>query len=118
MGDRGPTLGEVTMPKFLGLGSYAAEGWKGVRKESASARRDFVANLLASVGGKLESFYFAFGEHDFVFIADFPDTVTAAAVAIAVAEDGAVKSHATLLLTVEEIDAALKKPVHFRAPGR
>lgn len=105
------------MPKFLGLGKYTAEGWRGVKSESASARRDFVANLLTSVGGRLEAFYFAFGEHDFVFIADFPDNVTAAAVGISVAASGLVKSSETVLLTVEEIDAALKKQVHFRAPG-
>lgn len=106
------------MPKFLGLGSYTAEGWKGVQAESASSRREFVVNLLASVGGRLEAFYYAFGEYDFVFIADIPDNVTAAATSIAAAASGAIKSHLTLLLTAEDIDAAFKKQVHFRAPGR
>ncbi len=106
------------MPKFLGLGNYTAEGWKGVQAESATSRRDFVANLFASLGGRLEAFYYAFGEYDFVFIADIPDNATAAATAISAAASGAIKSHLTLLLTAEDIDAALKKQVHFRAPGR
>lgn len=105
------------MPKFLCLGSYTAEGWQGFRNETASHRREFVANLLASVGGRLEAFYYAFGDHDFVLIADFPDDVTAAAVAISVAASGAVKSHLTPLLSAEEIDSALKTQVRFRAPG-
>jgi len=106
------------MPKFLCLGHYTAEGWQGIKSESASHRREFVAKLLASVGGRLEVFYYAFGDHDFVLIADFPDEVTAAAVAISVATSGAIKSHLTLLLTAEEIDSALKKQVGFRAPGK
>jgi uncharacterized protein with GYD domain len=105
------------MPKFLCLGNYTAEGWQGVKSEGASHRREFVAKLLASVGGKLDLFYFAFGHHDFVLIADFPDNVTAAAVSISVAASGAIKSHMTLLLTAEEIDTALKKQIGFRAPG-
>jgi uncharacterized protein with GYD domain len=106
------------MPKFLGHGTYTAEGWRGLERETATHRRDFVAKFLESVGGKLEVFYFAFGEHDFVCIADFPDAETAAAVAVAVQESGMIKSHQTLLLTAEEMDAALKKSVEFRAPGR
>ncbi len=105
------------MPKYLGHGSYTTEGWRGLQRESATSRRDSIANLLASVGGELERFYFAFGEHDFVWIADFPDNVTAAAVAVAVAASGMVRSQATLLLTVEEMDAALKKDVDYQPPG-
>jgi uncharacterized protein with GYD domain len=107
------------MPKFLGHGNYTAEGWKGLEKETPTHRRDFVAKFLESVGGKLESFYFSFGEHDFVFIADLPDAGTAAAVSIAVQESGMVKSHQTLLITVEELEAALKKKhAPYRPPGR
>jgi len=62
---------------------------------------------LASSAGKIY----------FIWIADYPDNITAAAVAVAVQESGMVKSHQTLLLTVEDMDAALKKPVDFRAPG-
>ena len=106
------------MPKYLGHGSYTADGWKGLEKELPTHRQEFIANFLASVGGKLESFYFTFGEHDFVWIADYPDDITAAAVAVAVHESGMVKSHQTPLLTAEDMDAALKKHVAYRAPGR
>ena len=41
------------MPKYLGHGSYTAEGWKGLEKESPTHRREFIAKFLASVGGKL-----------------------------------------------------------------
>ena len=106
------------MPKYLGHGSYTAEGWKGLEKESPIHRREFMTNFVTSVGGKLEIFYFTFGEHDFVWIADYPDHITAAAVAVAVQETGTVKSHQTPLLTVEDMEAAFKKHVAYRAPGR
>jgi uncharacterized protein with GYD domain len=112
------TKGRSAVPKYLGQGSYKTEGWKGLQKESATSRRDAIAKMLASVGGKLENFYFAFGEHDFIWIADFPDNITAAAVAVSVAASGMVKSQATPLLTVEDMDAALKKSVAYRPPGR
>jgi uncharacterized protein with GYD domain len=50
------------MPKYLGLGRYTAEGWKGIEKEHPTHRREFIANFLASVGGKLESYYFTVGD--------------------------------------------------------
>jgi uncharacterized protein with GYD domain len=106
------------MPKYLGHGTYTGEGWKGVQKESPTRRRDVIANFLASVGCNLECFYFAFGEYDFVWIADYPDSITAAAASVAAQESGMVKSHQTLLLTAEDMDAALKKHVDYRPPGR
>jgi uncharacterized protein with GYD domain len=52
------------MPKFLIETSLSAEGMKGVHGEGGSARRDAVRRAVESVGGRLEMFYFAFGEHD------------------------------------------------------
>lgn len=40
--------------------------------EGGSGRRDAVAKLASSVGGKLEAFYFAFGSDDFYVIVDAP----------------------------------------------
>ena len=61
---------------------------------------------MESVGGTLESFYFAFGESDAVIIADFPSNADAAAVSLAVSASGMVAGSMTVLLTPEEIDAA------------
>jgi uncharacterized protein with GYD domain len=104
------------MPKFLVEASYTAEGWQGLTKEKASGRRAAVEKALASVGGKLESFYFAFGERDAVIVCDLPDNVSAAGLSIAVAASGLIKSKTTPLLTLEEVDKALAKSVTYRAP--
>ena len=67
------------MPKYLFSGSYTTEGIKGLLKEGGSARRDAVKKLIESLGGTIESLYFAFGGDDFFIIADVPDNVKAAA---------------------------------------
>ncbi len=50
------------MPKYLCNVSYTAEGIKGLAREGGSARRAAVEKLIGDLGGKLEAFYFAFGE--------------------------------------------------------
>ena len=83
----------------------------------ASARRAAVEKLLASVGGKVDSFYYAFGDTDAYVIVDAPDNVTTAAVALTVAASGIVTIKSTVLLTPEEVDQATKKSPAYRAPG-
>jgi uncharacterized protein with GYD domain len=52
------------MPKYLIEASYTLEGVKGVQSSGGTSRRDAIAALAESVGGRLESLYFAFGDHD------------------------------------------------------
>ena len=107
------------MPKYLVQGSYTDEGLKGVLKEGGSKRRAMVEQLAREMGGKLETFYFAFGGDDFVIILDLPSNVDAAALSFAVNASGAVQSRMTVLITPEEADEATKKmkTVKYRAPG-
>ncbi|MFZ0593921.1 MAG: GYD domain-containing protein [Bryobacteraceae bacterium] len=105
------------MPKFLIEASYTAEGIKGLTKDKASGRRSAVEKALTAAGGKLEAFYYAFGDTDAFVLCDFPDTVSAASLSIAVAAAGLVKIKTTPLLTIEEMDKALGKSVTYRAPG-
>src|SRR3954465_8920577 len=65
------------MPKYLARASYTAEGAQGLRKDKASGRRAVAAQVLESLGGKLECFYFAFGEDDAIMIYKLPDNVAA-----------------------------------------
>jgi uncharacterized protein with GYD domain len=66
------------MAKYLIEASYMGEGLKGLVKEGGSSRRQAVDKLAASVGGKVEGFYFGFGDVDASVIIDVPDNVTAA----------------------------------------
>ncbi len=105
------------MAKYLVLGSYTPEGLKGLQKDKASGRRDATRQAVESVGGKVEAYYFAFGEHDTVSILDLPDNVAAAAVSGAVSTAGLVRTQTIPLLTVEEVDKALGTTVRYRPPG-
>jgi uncharacterized protein with GYD domain len=108
---------EISMAKYLIQANYSAEGVKGLLKSGGSSRRAAVEELMSSVGGKVEAFYFAFGETDAIVIADLPDNVAAAASSLIANSSGAVSVKATVLLTPEEIDQATKKTVSYRAPG-
>jgi len=105
------------MPRYLVSGSYTVAGISGVLAEGGSGRRDAVAKLAESVGGSVESFYFAFGGDDFFVIVDLPSNEAAAAVAMTVAAAGAASPRTTVLLTPEEVDAAQKLSPKYRKPG-
>ena len=105
------------MSKFLWQVSYTAQGAQGVKKDGGSARRAAVQRLVEQAGGKLEAFYFALGEADVYVIAELPDTKTATAVSLAVNTAGAARLRTVVLLTPEEMDAAVKQGVEYRAPG-
>ena len=105
------------MPKYLVQASYSGEGVQGLRKEGGTARREAIARACASVGGSLDAFYFAFGDSDVVTVLDLPDNTTAAGVALLVASSGTVDIKTTVLLTPEEVDAAVKIGGDYRPPG-
>jgi uncharacterized protein with GYD domain len=105
------------MAKYLIEASYTQQGVKGVQSAGGTSRRDAVAALAEGVGGKLESFYFAFGESDAYVIVDLPDNETAAAVVLAVNSAGGAEARTVVLLTPEEVDAAAKRSVDYRPPG-
>jgi uncharacterized protein with GYD domain len=107
------------MPKYMIQASYSVDGIKGVLKEGGTGRRAAVDAAIKALGGKLEAFYFTFGDTDVVGIADVPDNVTAAAFSMGVAATGTVTgARTTVLLTPEEIDKAAKTTLSFRAAGR
>ena len=105
------------MAKFLITASDNADGAKGLMKEGGSSRRAAVQKALEGVGGKLEAFYYAFGKDDAYVIVDVPDTASIIAVSLAVNASGVVRVNTTPLVSVEDVDAAAKKPIRYRAPG-
>lgn len=105
------------MPKYMVHATYTAEGAKGLLRSGGTARRKATQELLASLGGKLEAFYFSFGDEDAVLIIDLPDQVTASAIGMAVSASGTIRTRSTVLITPEEVDEAAHKPVRFRPPG-
>ena len=68
--------------KFLLEANYTLDGVRGLKSEGGSARVAAAMSLIEGLGGKVESFYFAFGGTDVYLIADLPDNVSVAAAAL------------------------------------
>jgi uncharacterized protein with GYD domain len=98
--------------------SYTKAGVRGVAKEGASSRRDAVEHAIESLGGEVEAVYFAFGEADVYVIGELPDNESAAALSLAANVSEGLTAETVVLMTPEEFDAATRKEVSFRPPGR
>src|SRR2546428_386465 len=94
------------MPKYLIEASYTSDGAIGLLKDGGSKRRQAAEQAIKTAGGKLEAFYFAFGDRDAFLIVDAPDHATVAAASLAVSASGAVHTKTVVLLTPEDLDAA------------
>lgn len=105
------------MPKYLLEVNYTLDGVKGVVAKGGSARKAAAAAAAESVGGKLDSFYFAFGGTDVFVVADLPDNEAAAALALNVSAGGGASVKTVVLLTPEQIDNATSKKVTYTPPS-
>ncbi len=88
--------------------------------EKPEDRRQTLEPIFTAAGGKLEGFWYAFGDADGYVLGELPDDVVAASMLTKVAASGAFASVSTTkLLTVEEMTAALRVAggVEYRAPG-
>ncbi len=105
------------MTKFLIKATYTSDGAKGLLKAGGTSRKQAVEKMITEMGGKLEVFYFAFGNDDVYAIAEIPDAATAAAISLSINASGLVTVSLTVLLDPEEIDKATHISVNYRSPG-
>ena len=105
------------MAKYLIKANYVGDGVKGLMSDGGSKRVEAASAAIQSVGGSLDSFYFAFGDTDVYAICDFPDTASATAMSLAINATGAVALSLTPLMTPEDVDAAMGKSPSYRKPG-
>ncbi len=105
------------MPKYLFEATYSDEGLTGLAADGAAKRQRDVKAAFKSLGGKVETFYFSFGDAD--AIVDLPDNASAAAASIMATSAGTASVRTTPLLTVAEADAAIAKlaKAKYRPPG-
>ena len=105
------------MGRYLFQGTYSREGAAGLLREGGTKRRAAVEALVKTLGGRLEAFYYGFGETDLYMIVDLPGTVAAASASLTVAASGAGHWRTTPLFSAEEMDQAAKSAGSYRAPG-
>ena len=97
------------MAFYLAQASYSAQTTAAMIK-NPSDRSAVMRPLIEGMGGKLVGMWFAFGTYDIVAIAEMPDNVTSAALALAFGASGALSTyHTTPLLTMAEGVEAMKK---------
>ncbi len=107
------------MPYYLTQAAYTTESW-GAQIKNPQDRAAHLGGLFEAAGGKLHSFFYAFGEYDIVLISEAPDNATIAKVLIAAAGGGAVsKLSTTVLMTAEEGLEAIRAAgaIAYRPPG-
>lgn len=105
------------MTKFLWQVNYTTEGAKGLLAEGGSARRDAITRMVESVGGSVESCYFALGGADLYVIGEVPDEVAAAGLSIQTKASGAASTLSIALVSPEQVDEAVRQQAEYRPPG-
>ena len=81
------------------------------------ADRETVSQLIGSMGGSVESFYFAFGDADVYVVADLPSNEAASALALSINQSSVTKVKTVVLLTPEQVDEAARMTPDYRPPG-
>jgi uncharacterized protein with GYD domain len=100
--------------------AYTSENWAS-QIQHPHTRAEQLRSILEANGGRLLSFYYAFGEYDAVVIYEAPDNVSVSAVILAAVASGALKAvKTTVLMSPEEGLEAMRRAsgTGYRAPGR
>ena len=106
------------MSRYLFIARYDSTGAQGVLAKGGRARATAIEKAAADLGGRMETFDFAFGEDDVYTLCELPDNKAAAAVALAVNSTGLAHVRTVVLISPEDVDAAAKQQVSYTAPGR
>lgn len=110
------------MSYYLIMGKYSQDAMGALVKRPED-RLVTTTRLLQGIGGRLHSFFFSFGEYDFVMLFELPDNVSAAALSMTMAAAGTVSSsHTIVLMSMEDAISAMRKAGEatgvYQPPGR
>src|SRR5258708_19987565 len=98
------------MPLYMYQAAYTAESLAAQLKKPENRVEAVGRATCEAVGGKLVGGWYCFGDYDLAIIADVPNNESMAAIALAIAAGGAVKSaKTTVLMTGAETRAGIKK---------
>jgi uncharacterized protein with GYD domain len=114
-----PALKVVVMAKYLVLFSFTGDTVKRF-VENPSDRAVTVRGVAESVGGRLECYYWMFGQYDGMAIVEMPDSRTAAAATLAIVSSGAFRHFETHeLLETDDLPAIAERArlIGYQPPG-
>ena len=107
------------MAKYLALFNFGSDA---IRRfvASPSDRTAVVKELVNSVGGKLECYYWMFGQYDGMAVFEMPDAETTAATILAIVSSGAFTRFETHeLIAVGDLTSIAKRArgIAYQPPG-
>jgi uncharacterized protein with GYD domain len=105
-----------TLHRYLVRAVLTNEGLKNLQKQPPTALKAGVVKFVESVGGKLEFWFFDYGESTAYSVIGYPDEIAAATAQLST--NAAGFAHVTIrpLLTAEEMDKAVAKVPPVRVP--
>ena len=107
------------MPHYLLQASYTSGAVSGLIG-SPEDRSAMIRALVEGIGGRVEAYYYAFGDYDIILIVELPDNVTMAALSMVAGASGAIFNFkTTVLIPISEgVEAARKAAgINYRPPG-
>jgi uncharacterized protein with GYD domain len=108
---------DVEMSRYLFIADYSATGSKGLMAGGGVARREVVARAAKSVGGRLQSFDFAFGRHDAFAIVELPSHAAATKIALAINGSGSARVETVVLIDPADVEFEEMDFAEYRVPG-
>lgn len=97
------------MPLYMYQAAYTPESWAAQMRNPQNRVESVGRQTTEAVGGTLIGGWYCLGEYDVMLIADVPNIESIAAIAVAIAAGGAIKSsQTTALMTGAELVTALK----------
>ena len=104
------------MALFMYQAAYTPESWAAQLKNPQTRADAGGRAACEAVGGKLVGSWYSFGEYDLVLVVDLPDAESMAAIALAIAAGGAVKSaQTTVLMSGQQAVAAMGRSASVSA---
>ncbi len=98
------------MTSYLVQFTYVSRSIKAMVDKPDVDHAGQATQMVASIGGKLLGYWYAFGEFDGVVLIETPDASTAASVAMAIGGTGEVsRLQTTVLLSMDEAQEAMRK---------
>ena len=98
------------MALYMYQAAYTSESWAAQVKNPQNRAESVGRTVCEAAGGKMIGGWYCFGDYDLIIIAEMPNPESMAAVALAIAAGGAIKSsRTTALMSGEEGVAALRK---------
>jgi uncharacterized protein with GYD domain len=88
------------MPTYISLLTYTHQGITNIKQ--SPSRLDAAKELYRQAGGELKAFYLTMGQYDAVVIAELPDDVAGAKIALALGAKGNVRTETLRAFTEDE----------------